>query len=398
MWKPSSTATAAAQRSSMNSDTDDSVGLDDPTALSTIAQEWIDRLDQFGNIYPVAKPRALLLHGQFDLLLGSGASTKRKRLALAAFRKSLSTARALSMPYDEALAMYELGKHADLTHHPQARQKNLHQAQELFEACGARYDVQRCRVQLTRAATGLAGGGTRAAGTAPMQTSTERLTLGTPLVLDEAARPGSGEEETYRYAEDDGMSDPSTARVSGASAPSSAAPAASPLVSISEAMGAPRTELRAIRLADATLPTHAAAPTASDLSNPPSISASPRLAPSSAPPADGGESGSKLPPPARPKIGIRAATSLAGGPAAAEGCGVGCGTEPRSGPASARYASDDRLPVGRPSAVSARADLHRTTAGGADESPRLISPRLADVADSSAPGGKRDLPVADLVA
>ena len=37
--------------------------FDDLPTLESVAQEWIDRLEQFGQIYPLAKPRALLLKG-----------------------------------------------------------------------------------------------------------------------------------------------------------------------------------------------------------------------------------------------------------------------------------------------------------------------------------------------
>lgn len=122
------------------------VMVEDPDALEKIAQEWLDRLAEFGRIYSVAKPRALLLHGQFLETMGSG-SAKQKQ-AHAAFKTSLDVARKNKMPYDEALALYELGKHAEAH---QNRMNNLKRAQDLFEQCGAMYDFERCRQQLQRA-------------------------------------------------------------------------------------------------------------------------------------------------------------------------------------------------------------------------------------------------------
>ena len=138
---------------------DDAINLDDPAALREIAGEWINRLDQFGNIYPVAKPRALLLLGQFQALSGGA---KGAAQALGTFARSLRKARHYRMVYDEALALYELGKHTEAAH-AQIKMRHLSAAQELFKECGAEYDVQRCSIQLNRAAahrsTSVANGG-----------------------------------------------------------------------------------------------------------------------------------------------------------------------------------------------------------------------------------------------
>ena len=141
------------------------VRLHDPESLTRLAEEWTDKLAQFGNIYPVAKPRALLLRGQL-LVVGALGSDARRKQGLQTFRASLATARQLTMPYDEGLAEYELGKHGDTETPGQvaARHKHLQNAQELFEQCGAAYDVQRCRLQLKRVSTaGAADGGGGAA-------------------------------------------------------------------------------------------------------------------------------------------------------------------------------------------------------------------------------------------
>ena len=129
------------------------VRLDDVEALTKLAEQWIEKLEQFGNIYPVARPRALLLKGQFQLLqyieqqAGDGKLTAK---ALSTFRKSLQCAKSLSMPYDEALALYELGKHSEELQLEKERSKHLSQAMELFEKRGAAYDVNRCKLQLDR--------------------------------------------------------------------------------------------------------------------------------------------------------------------------------------------------------------------------------------------------------
>ena len=93
--------------------------FDDLPTLEAVAQEWIDKLEQFGKIYPVAQPRALLLKGIFNVVQNSIA---RRRFAFVCFKRSQSVAHQLQMPYDEALALYELGKHADSSHHMRLKQ------------------------------------------------------------------------------------------------------------------------------------------------------------------------------------------------------------------------------------------------------------------------------------
>ena len=50
------------------------------------------------------------------------------------------------MPYDEALATYELAKYSDAS--PANRLRLLQTAYEDFKTCGAQYDLQRCAQQM----------------------------------------------------------------------------------------------------------------------------------------------------------------------------------------------------------------------------------------------------------
>ena len=55
---PGPPATAAGQS------IDEATLLHDHTMLKGLALEWIEKIDAFGSIYPVARPRALLLRGR----------------------------------------------------------------------------------------------------------------------------------------------------------------------------------------------------------------------------------------------------------------------------------------------------------------------------------------------
>jgi hypothetical protein len=65
------------------------VRLNDRSSLEELAQEWTIKLEEFGKIYPVARPRAALLRGQYLML------NDKQNLAHSCFRRSLTTARTL---------------------------------------------------------------------------------------------------------------------------------------------------------------------------------------------------------------------------------------------------------------------------------------------------------------
>ena len=71
--------------------------------LNTLALEWIDKIHEFGSIYPVAKPRALLLRGRYLVI------QNKSKNGVELLRKALTVARTLQMPYEEGLAYFELG-------------------------------------------------------------------------------------------------------------------------------------------------------------------------------------------------------------------------------------------------------------------------------------------------
>ena len=89
-------------------------------------------------IYPIAKPRAWLWQGLYDWLDGKPGRARR------AWQKSLAMAQKLAMPYDEALAYYEVGRHATGTE----QETNLTYANEIFGRLGViGFGVQSSRME-----------------------------------------------------------------------------------------------------------------------------------------------------------------------------------------------------------------------------------------------------------
>eukprot|EP00315_Gephyrocapsa_oceanica_P004398 CAMPEP_0185321798 /NCGR_PEP_ID=MMETSP1363-20130426/57963_1 /TAXON_ID=38817 /ORGANISM="Gephyrocapsa oceanica, Strain RCC1303" /LENGTH=196 /DNA_ID=CAMNT_0027920309 /DNA_START=1 /DNA_END=591 /DNA_ORIENTATION=- len=107
----------------------------DVERLHRYAQEWIDRLKQFGELYAVARPRALLLKGQLDMLGG------RRSRALRHFHKAVSIASRLGMAYERALSLVELGKGASSDYE---KARLFQAALDLFARAGASFDEERC--------------------------------------------------------------------------------------------------------------------------------------------------------------------------------------------------------------------------------------------------------------
>jgi class 3 adenylate cyclase/tetratricopeptide (TPR) repeat protein len=92
-------------------------------------------LHQFGRPYLLGRPRAWLFQGICDWLSGHPAKARQ------AWRKSLDWARRLSMPYDEGLAHYEIGRHWPPG--SAAREQHLTSARAIFERLQAEYDLNR---------------------------------------------------------------------------------------------------------------------------------------------------------------------------------------------------------------------------------------------------------------
>ena len=93
-------------------------------------------LKSYARIFTIGKPRFYLLQGLFAWQKG------KERKAGKSWQKGLVVAETLKMPYEQGCLHYEIGHHAyDLAE----RDHHLKQAQTIFEALGARYELNRLK-------------------------------------------------------------------------------------------------------------------------------------------------------------------------------------------------------------------------------------------------------------
>ncbi len=93
------------------------------------ADDAIRRLKGFADVFPIGQPRYHLLAGRRAWLLGD------RRAAQRHWRKSLDESARLSMPYEQALAHYEMGRH--LEDGDPDRSRHLDAAREAVTSVGA---------------------------------------------------------------------------------------------------------------------------------------------------------------------------------------------------------------------------------------------------------------------
>jgi tetratricopeptide (TPR) repeat protein len=91
-----------------------------------LARQACQSMHRLAHWYPVGQPGTWRWQGVYDWLDG------KPRRARQAWLKSLAAAQKLAMPYDEALAYYEIGRHAE----GEERQANLARAREIIERLG----------------------------------------------------------------------------------------------------------------------------------------------------------------------------------------------------------------------------------------------------------------------
>lgn len=101
-------------------------------------------LGRVARVFPIAKPRALLLRGLADALAGC------RGRAQAAWRAGLRHAERLSMPFEQGLAHYEIGRH--LPAGDPARRRHLALACEAFGRLGTSRHGARAEAALARPA------------------------------------------------------------------------------------------------------------------------------------------------------------------------------------------------------------------------------------------------------
>ncbi len=107
----------------------------DGVRVSRRALQACQAVTRYAKRYRSAEPAALLFQARAHWLRG------RSGLARRVWRRSLTAAERLSMPYDQGLAHYEFGRHLDAG--DPARGEHLGKAAEIFARLGAAYDVAR---------------------------------------------------------------------------------------------------------------------------------------------------------------------------------------------------------------------------------------------------------------
>lgn len=111
-----------------------------PAFNQTLAKRACKVLNRFAGVFPIGQPQANLWQGRLAWL--SGRTGRAKRL----WAKSLKTAEQLQMPYAQALAHYEIGRHLP-PDHPQ-RTLHLTQASKIFTRLEASYNVAQVEAAL----------------------------------------------------------------------------------------------------------------------------------------------------------------------------------------------------------------------------------------------------------
>jgi hypothetical protein len=101
-------------------------------ALADSAKIACQAARRYARIYTIGSPRALLLEG---LRLWLSSDSRRARET---WRKSLNVAERLAMPYEQARAHFEIGRH--LKAGDPAREQHLTRAREIFDRIGAVYE------------------------------------------------------------------------------------------------------------------------------------------------------------------------------------------------------------------------------------------------------------------
>jgi len=115
----------------------------DPVALKKSAAQACQGVQKFAGIFSIGQPRALLLQGRYEWLNHN--RDKARKL----WRQSLVAAQKLNMPYDIALAQYEVGRSSPAG---ADRQRYLAEAQNSLTQLGATYELKLVQLALTEAA------------------------------------------------------------------------------------------------------------------------------------------------------------------------------------------------------------------------------------------------------
>jgi tetratricopeptide (TPR) repeat protein len=108
-------------------------------SLEPLARRVAMDLRKFARVMPFARPQACLWDGTQQWLRGQRSKASRR------WHQSLRVAERLRMPYEQALAHDEIGRHAT---DEDVRHRHLAHACELFAACGAEHNLGQARAAL----------------------------------------------------------------------------------------------------------------------------------------------------------------------------------------------------------------------------------------------------------
>jgi eukaryotic-like serine/threonine-protein kinase len=117
----------------------------DPKLLAQSARQACRALRQFARTYPLGQPWAWLYQGLYEWLAGKPGQ------AYKAWSQSLAAAERLGMPYQQARAHYEIGRHTPSDQKARdglSRQEHLQRAYDIFDNLGTAYDLARVEAML----------------------------------------------------------------------------------------------------------------------------------------------------------------------------------------------------------------------------------------------------------
>jgi hypothetical protein len=84
-----------------------------------MAARAVGHLGRFARVFPIGRPRYLLLRGHLAWTAGRAAAARRD------WRAALAAAERLDMRYDQALALDVLGRHGEPGQRPASRERGL---------------------------------------------------------------------------------------------------------------------------------------------------------------------------------------------------------------------------------------------------------------------------------
>lgn len=96
------------------------------------ALQAVKAMDKFARVFPLGEARALIWKGLYHWLTGNAQKANKH------WQTGLAAAEQRGIPYDQALAHYEIGRH--LKHNDPACHKHLQKALDIFDQLGAAYD------------------------------------------------------------------------------------------------------------------------------------------------------------------------------------------------------------------------------------------------------------------